>query len=101
MQTKLMQAHHHFYEQCEVLDMQVWAQPYAGLFAWARLPASVRTRTASTVQLAQRALQSGIWLAPGSSIYPQRDDHGWRRLYVTHYQATALRVALARDPAQP
>jgi len=100
MQTKLMQAHHHFYEQCEVLDMQVWAQPYAGLFAWARLPASVRTRTASTVQLAQRALQSGIWLAPGSYFYPQGDDHGWMRFNVAHSQAPELWDFLAQAQAQ-
>lgn len=99
MQTKLMQAHHYFYEQCEALEMQVWAQPYAGLFAWARLPALMRARITNTMQLAQHALQAGIWLAPGSYFYPQGDDYGWMRFNVAHSQAPELWDFLAQIPA--
>src|SRR5690625_2164811 len=96
IQTQLMQAHHRFYEQAEALGMEVWARPYAGLFAWARLARTAPAATLSTVQLAQHALRAGIWLAPGSYFYPQAEDHGWMRFNVAHSEAEALWAFLAQ-----
>lgn len=87
IQTRLMQAHHHFYERCEELAIEVLARPYAGLFVWARLP---RAQAPKTIELAQQALQAGIWLAPGSYFYPSGADYGWLRFNVAHSQEAAL-----------
>jgi len=41
-------------------------------------------------ELAQQALQDGIWLAPGSYFDPQQADTGWLRFNVAYSAHPAL-----------
>ncbi|OZI66600.1 aminotransferase-like domain-containing protein [Bordetella genomosp. 11] len=62
--------------------MQVYAEPRAGLFLWARLPADGGDAGANA--LAERALRDGIWLAPGSYFDAPQRDLPWIRLNVAY-----------------
>lgn len=93
IQARLMQAHQQVYEQLAALDYEIYAQPYEGLFVWARPQHWAQKQAAaedSTIQLAQQALKAGIWLAPGSYFYPTGEDEGWLRFNVAHSLAPEL-----------
>lgn len=101
IQARLLQAHQQVYEQLQALDYELYAQPFEGLFVWAR-PRDWAVRTARagpqpTTHLAQRALKAGIWLAPGSYFYPSGEDTGWLRFNVAHSLAPELWAFLAQD----
>lgn len=83
---RLAQAHATVCQQMDALDMTVWARPQAGLFLWARLPDAA---TGANV-LAERALQHGVWLAPGSYFDPAAEDVPWIRFNVAYSQGQEL-----------
>jgi DNA-binding transcriptional MocR family regulator len=68
--------------------MQLHNEPRAGLFLWARLAGQWRDRGANA--LAERALQDGIWLAPGSYFDAGQEDIPWIRLNVAYSEGPAL-----------
>jgi DNA-binding transcriptional MocR family regulator len=68
--------------------MEVFAEPRAGLFLWARLAAGHVPAGANA--LAERALRDGIWLAPGSYFDAAQEDIPWVRLNVAYSQDAQL-----------
>jgi len=63
---KLKDAHALVEERMDALGVTLFRRPRAGLFVWASLP--IDPSDAGTV--ATRALEHGIWLAPGSYFRP-------------------------------
>ncbi len=75
---KLHRAHERVVASMLAVGMQVFHQPRAGLFLWARLPID----PGHTAQVTTRALQHGIWLAPGSYFRPADQPSDWFRFNV-------------------
>ena len=94
---RLAQAHAQVTQRMDELDMQIWARPQAGLFLWARLPASDDHRGANA--LAESALKDGIWLAPGAYFDPDEVDVSWIRFNVAYSQGPQLWQFLRRARA--
>ena len=78
LKEKLGAAHKHVIEKMQSLDMDIFEQPGAGLFLWARLPIAAE----QSAQVATRALERGIWLAPGSYFHPGDRRSNWFRFNV-------------------
>jgi len=74
--------------------MDIWAEPKAGLFLWARLAGRWRARGANG--LVESALARGIWLAPGSYFEASEEDTAWMRFNVAYSDHPAL-WAFLRD----
>lgn len=62
---------------------EIWDEPGAGLFLWAR-PPHPYTGKDGMIGLAARALKAGIWLAPGSYFDPEGREDGWLRFNVAY-----------------
>lgn len=75
---KLHRAHERVVASMLAVGMEVFHQPRAGLFLWARLPMD----SGHTAEVATRALQHGIWLAPGSYFRPGDQPSDWFRFNV-------------------
>ena len=82
VQERLRQAHDELADLMEQHGFEVFFQPRAGLFLWARPAGLWRERGA--VELARLALKDGIWLAPGSYFDPDQEDRGWIRFNVAY-----------------
>jgi DNA-binding transcriptional MocR family regulator len=82
LQERLALAHVKIARRLADRGMQVYAEPRAGLFLWARLPVGLGDAGANA--LAQRALRDGIWLAPGSYFDAEQHDVPWIRLNVAY-----------------
>jgi DNA-binding transcriptional MocR family regulator len=82
VQERLRQAHDELADLMEQHGFEVFFQPRAGLFLWARPAGPWRERGA--VELARLALKDGIWLAPGSYFDPDQEDRGWIRFNVAY-----------------
>jgi DNA-binding transcriptional MocR family regulator len=78
LKVKLGVAHAHVVERMQSLDMEIFDQPGAGLFLWARLPIGAE----QSAKVATRALERGIWLAPGSYFHPGDRRSNWFRFNV-------------------
>lgn len=78
LKDKLRVAHTHVVEKMEALDMEIFEQPGAGLFLWARMPIEAE----QSAKVATRALERGIWLAPGSYFHPGDRRSNWFRFNV-------------------
>jgi DNA-binding transcriptional MocR family regulator len=78
LKNKLQAAHTHVVEKMQSLDMEIFQQPGAGLFLWARLPIAAE----QSAEVATRALKKGIWLAPGSYFHPGDRRSNWFRFNV-------------------
>jgi DNA-binding transcriptional MocR family regulator len=83
---KLKDAHFCVEERMDALGLEVFCKPRAGLFLWARLP--VEPPQAS--DLATKALEDGIWLAPGSYFRPGDAASSWFRFNVPYSTDDAL-----------
>jgi len=55
--------------------LEIFHEPNAGLFLWAKLPIRAEESLAVTTQ----ALARGIWLAPGSYFRPDETMSPWFR----------------------
>ena len=69
-------------ERC---GLEIYAEPEYGMFVWARLGECGR----NTAELATRALERGIMLAPGNIFRPHQEPSPWLR----------FNVAFCDDPA--
>lgn len=78
LKEKLSAAHARVVEKMQSLNMEIFDQPGAGLFLWARLPISAD----QSASVATRALERGIWLAPGSYFHPGDRRSNWFRFNV-------------------
>ena len=78
LKEKLKVAHTRVVEKMQSLDMEIFELPGAGLFLWARLPISAE----QSASVATRALERGIWLAPGSYFHPGDRRSNWFRFNV-------------------
>lgn len=78
LKGKLRVAHTHVVEKMQSLGMEIFEQPSAGLFLWARLPINAE----QSANVATRALERGIWLAPGSYFHPNDRLSNWFRFNV-------------------
>lgn len=88
VRERLALAHAQVAARMEELGMEIYAQPQAGLFLWARPPGLSDGRGAN--HLAELALRDGIWLAPGSYFDVREQDTPWLRVNVAYAQAPAL-----------
>lgn len=73
VQERLRQSHDMLTERMDQHGFEIFSRPRAGLFLWARAPATGGGCVPAT-RVAQQALEHGIWLAPASYFYP--DDLG-------------------------
>jgi len=94
VRERLTLAHGQVTAHMEDLGMEIYAQPRAGLFLWAR-PAAREAGRGSN-RLAELALRDGIWLAPGSFFDVEDRDTPWLRFNVAYAQAPTLWRFLAR-----
>jgi DNA-binding transcriptional MocR family regulator len=78
LKVKLGVAHARVTERMQSLNMEIFDQPGAGLFLWARLPIEAE----QSAKVATRALERGIWLAPGSYFHPGDRRSNWFRFNV-------------------
>lgn len=78
LKNKLRHAHLSVVSRMKALDLEIFEQPEAGLFLWAKLPIG-EDQSAS---VATRALKRGIWLAPGSYFHPGDRRSNWFRFNV-------------------
>lgn len=62
---------------------EIWAEPGAGLFLWAR-PPQLSHNADGMAGLVARALKAGIWLAPSSYFDPAGREDGWLRFNVAY-----------------
>lgn len=75
---KLATSHAQVAEKMRAVGMEVFHEPGAGLFIWARMPIAA----SQSVQVATLALQKGIWLAPGSYFRAGELASNWFRFNV-------------------
>ncbi len=61
----------------ESVGMEVFGDPRAGMFLWARLPG-----LEDAADLAARAVTEGIFLAPGKVFRPHQEPSPWLRFNV-------------------
>ena len=72
---KLRAAHHSVTQSMRAGGLDIFVEPQAGLFLWAKLP----VEPDRSIAVATRALERGIWLAPGSYFRPNdRASNGFR-----------------------
>jgi DNA-binding transcriptional MocR family regulator len=83
---KLKQAHQRVCASMQAAGVEIFQQPDAGLFLWARLP--IDPKHSATV--ATRALQHGIWLAPGAYFRPEDRASNWFRFNVANSDHAVL-----------
>lgn len=82
VRERLRQAHDEVCEAMTQSNFEICNEPGAGLFLWARPRQAVSNEGA--VALATRALDAGIWLAPGAYFHPEGKDDGWFRFNVAY-----------------
>lgn len=75
---KLRAAHHSITQSMRSAGLKIFVEPQAGLFLWAQLP----VEPDRSLEVATRALERGIWLAPGSYFRPNDRASNWFRFNV-------------------
>jgi DNA-binding transcriptional MocR family regulator len=83
---KLKDAHAQMEERMDVLGLELFHRPRAGLFVWARLGVG----TERVGEITTRALADGIWLAPGSYFRPDDATTEWFRFNAPYSTDDAL-----------
>ena len=91
LRERLAQAHHGVAQQLEGLGFELFTEPKAGMFLWARHP-DLRNST----ELAYQATESGILLGPGHLFSTDLAPSPWLRFNVAFSQAPEL-WAFLRD----
>jgi DNA-binding transcriptional MocR family regulator len=87
VRERLALAHAHVGQLMAAQGFEVFVEPRAGLFLWARSPA---WRGAGANGLARRALADGIWLAPASYFAADDEDSDWVRFNVAYSESPVL-----------
>ena len=77
LRERLATAHEHTAQRLLALGFELFAEPKAGLFLWARHPALPDAAT-----LADEAARSDIMLGPGHLFRPGLEPGGWQRFNV-------------------
>jgi len=85
LRPRLAQAMVFTIEHLEKLGFSLWTRPEAGMFVWARLPGEL-----DSSDIAMRALDHGMMLAPGNAFSPTRTASRYLRFNVA--QCTDKRV---------
>lgn len=80
IRARLATAQERVCRRLEAIGFEIFCEPRAGMFVWAR-PAGHRSDSA---ELAKRALQKQILLAPGHLFYAGRVNTDWLRFNVAH-----------------
>lgn len=80
----------------EAAGMEVFGDPRAGMFLWARLP-----EVADAAPLAARAATEGIFLAPGKVFRPHQEPSPWLRFNVARCGEPRLWDFLDRAKGMP
>jgi DNA-binding transcriptional MocR family regulator len=75
---KLRTAHQSVTQSMRAGGLDIFVEPQAGLFLWAKLP----VEPDRSIAVATRALERGIWLAPGSYFRPNDRASNWFRFNV-------------------
>lgn len=75
---KLRTAHQTVAQSMRAAGLEIFVEPQAGLFLWAKLP----VQPDRSIAVATRALDRGIWLAPGSYFRPNDQPSNWFRFNV-------------------
>lgn len=75
---KLTASHTQVARSMRSAGMEIFHEPGTGLFIWARLPIDPQ----ESIRVATKALQKGIWLAPGSYFRPGEQPSNWFRFNV-------------------
>lgn len=75
VRERLFNAHKRVVESMHRAGLEIFHEPGAGLFLWAKLPIRPEDSLAVTTQ----ALAKGIWLAPGSYFQPGERMSPWFR----------------------
>ena len=75
---KLNASHTQVAQNMRSAGMEIFHEPGAGLFIWARLPIDA----SQSIRVATQALERGIWLAPGSYFRPGEKASNWFRFNV-------------------
>ncbi|CAM5211530.1 PLP-dependent aminotransferase family protein OS=Castellaniella sp OX=1955812 GN=EPN31_06915 PE=3 SV=1 [Castellaniella denitrificans] len=83
IRERLRLAHDQVAAAMRAHGFEIWGEPGAGLFLWARPPAP-RTAGDGMIELTSQALKAGIWLAPGSYFDPDGREAGWLRFNVAY-----------------
>ncbi|MFT0533405.1 PLP-dependent aminotransferase family protein [Castellaniella hirudinis] len=88
IRERLHEAHDHVAAAMRAHGFEVWTEPGAGLFLWARPP--FPPPRDGMLGLAARALEAGIWLAPGSYFDPEGRETNWLRFNVAYSASPRL-----------
>ncbi len=75
IRERLFNAHKRVTESMHRAGLEIFHEPNAGLFLWAKLPVRAEDSLAVTTE----ALARGIWLAPGSYFRPDETMSPWFR----------------------
>jgi DNA-binding transcriptional MocR family regulator len=75
---KLKVSHRQVAQHMRTAGMEIFHEPEAGLFIWARLPIDA----SQSISVATQALERGIWLAPGIYFRPGEQPSNWFRFNV-------------------
>jgi len=86
LKEKLRIAHLNVAARLQSLGLEIFEQPGAGLFLWAKLP----IEAARSASVATQALKRGIWLAPGSYFRPGEQPSSWFRFNVGNSENEVL-----------
>ncbi len=78
LSKKLKASHAQVAQNMRSAGMEIFHEPGAGLFIWARLP----IEASQSIDVATKALARGIWLAPGSYFRPGDLASNWFRFNV-------------------
>lgn len=79
----------------ERIGLEVFAEPGAGMFVWARFP-----HVEDSLPLAERALAKGTMLAPGSVFRPHLERSPWMRFNVAVCAEPSVQVGLEKLAAE-
>lgn len=88
LRSGIEQAHARVAARMLERGFEIFSEPGAGLYLWARPGGAWRDRGAN--QLARCALHEGIWLAPGSYFSVGDEDLPWLRFNVTYSDEAPL-----------
>ncbi|HZP92700.1 MAG TPA: PLP-dependent aminotransferase family protein [Burkholderiales bacterium] len=89
LRGRLESARNRTLETMERLGMEVFVEPSAGMFLWARFP-----QVEDAAELSNRAFQKGIILAPGAVFRPNLERSAWMRFNVSVFENPALQEFL-------
>ena len=82
---KLQQGREQAMEYFERLKLPLYVEPEGGMFIWVKLPENI-----NTIEMANRAAEQGITLAPGNLFKPDQQPTPWMRFNVASCHEPAL-----------